>query len=99
MRSRTKKGADVTVTTLLVERDRYRLEDDVDVDALKNELVDAVRSGGGFVRVQAINQPDTVLLVTPRTAVRIESYARDEYSEEERSTEILWAGIDESAFP
>ncbi|WP_419817666.1 hypothetical protein [Glaciibacter flavus] len=91
----------MTVTTLLVERDRYRLEDDVDVDALKDELVDAVRTGGDFVHVRALNQPDTVLLITPKMAVRLESMPRDEYSDWDGEA-FVWTGVgfsDESALP
>ncbi|MDY0908841.1 hypothetical protein [Microbacterium sp. CFBP9034] len=65
------------VHTLHVDGQQFVLEPGQDVDGLRDEILDAARSGAGFVRFHAVGRAIITVLITSHVGVRLEVMERD----------------------
>jgi hypothetical protein len=68
----------VIVSQLRVDGQMFILDPQEDVTALKEQILDAIRGGAGFVRFATVGRGTVDVLVTPKVGVRFESLERTE---------------------
>ncbi|WP_179873128.1 hypothetical protein [Microcella indica] len=61
----------MTTVTLTINEHRIPLRDDIDVAALTEEIVEAVRGGGNFIHVDDTRGQSFEVLVTPHSRAMI----------------------------
>lgn len=62
----------MTMNTIRIDGTRFHLPRFQDPAELKGEIVDAVRAGGGFVRLNTVEDEPIDVLVTPHTMLLVE---------------------------
>jgi hypothetical protein len=66
------------ISKLRVDGQMFILEPGQDVAGLEQEILEAVRSGAGFVRFETVGRGLVSVLITPKIGVRFESLERTE---------------------
>jgi len=62
----------MTTTRIRIDGTRFYLARSQEPDELKSRIVDAVRGGGGFVRLNTVDGESIDVLVTPHTLLLVE---------------------------
>ncbi|GGE99330.1 hypothetical protein [Mycetocola zhadangensis] len=68
------------ITTLAIGDRRFRLAQNVDVSRLEDQLLDAMRAGGGVVPIPAAGLSSVRAIVTPGLPVLVETAEEPESS-------------------
>jgi hypothetical protein len=66
-----------TTTSIRIDGEPFLLAEGQDVEALKARIVDAVTGGARFVEFDGAGDVRVSVLVTPRSAVRLEAHERE----------------------
>jgi hypothetical protein len=62
----------VRIVKLRVDGHEFYLPGDVDVDAIRKQILDAIKGPGAFVHFQPIGRGEVSVLMTPHGKARIE---------------------------
>ena len=79
---------------LVIDSDRFQLDESVNVEALKESITVAARDGGAFVAIISPNDHETDVFITPSTTVRLESVPDSPRDPEVDLDEQTWEDYD-----
>lgn len=60
---------------VVIAADTYHVASEMDLEGLKAQILSAVHDGGAFVRFAGPGRPETQVLITSTTALKIETIA------------------------